>query len=156
MESLELEETHHKILIILIITVLKSELLIIKTLLHTMILFKTQITCGRKNNLIYSQPQFNIMIICSQIIKLLLNIEEDWLTLQECITILPIDSKEMNLIILPMLFMQIKFIEVKNQQYNWMILIDKKQTMLLDGAVLLTINQKHTMEELLISNGLNN
>jgi hypothetical protein len=64
-EFLKLEETPLKILITLIIITLKLEPSTIKTPLLIMILFKTLITCGKKNNLIFSLPQFNIKMIYS-------------------------------------------------------------------------------------------
>jgi hypothetical protein len=71
LEFLKLEETLLKIPMTLIIIIPKLEPLITKTLLHIMIQFKILITCGKKNNQIYSLPLYNIKMIYSQAMQLL-------------------------------------------------------------------------------------
>lgn len=71
LEFLKLEETPLKILITPIIIILKLELLITKIPLLIMILFKTLIICGLKNNLIFSPLLFNIKMNYSQVMLLL-------------------------------------------------------------------------------------
>jgi hypothetical protein len=60
LEFLKLEETPLKILMTPIIIILKLELSTTKTPLLIMILFKTLIICGVKNNLIFSLLPYNI------------------------------------------------------------------------------------------------